>query len=298
MKYGYSLFLQEHVNPKDVDYEDTRLFQIVCPECKEPVFKVSRDLNDKTANYFSHYRKDETLNKQCELRVNSIPSSTINEIVVQSRNQKLSLFLKVFQDMIWDNEFDEAKIKRVKQRYYEVQRSSIFSEIAVYFLKYGRDLCADKQRLWAMFDETIQNKLKSKGIYNSDFAMNIQKEYAYDFLNYLVAGNSKKNFLFLVNVAFVQLYYDLKRKSKIGLKDWEDVLYICFEKFFRTRNENKRIKAFQELTSQQGMSGSTGEYIDGYLLFTIQLFQYAFSILLRIPYLEIIQKKVKERGFK
>ena len=245
MKYGYSLFLHEYVNPKDVDYEDTRLFQIVCPECKEPVFKVSRYLNDKTANYFSHYRKDETLNQQCELRVNSIPSSTVNEIAVQSRNQKLSLFLKVFQDMVWDNEFEEANIKRIKQRHYELQRSSIFSEITVYFLRYARDLCTDKQRILGMFNETIQNKLKSNEIYNSDFAINIQ-----------------------------------------------------FEKFFRTRNENKRIKAFQELTSQQGISGSTGEYIDGYLLFTIQLFQYAFSILLRMPYLEIIQKKVKERGFK
>ena len=220
MKYGYSLFLQEHVKPKDVNYEDTRLFQIVCPECKEPVFKVSRDLYNKAANYFSHYRKDETLNQQCELRVNSIPSSTVNEVAVQSRNQKLSLFLKVFQDMVWDNEFDEANRKRIKQRYYELQRSSIFSEITVYFLRYARDLSTDKQRICGMFDETIQNKLKSKEIYNSDFAMNIQKEYAYEFLNHLVAGNSKKNFLFLLNTAFIQLYGDLKRKSKIGLEYW------------------------------------------------------------------------------
>ncbi len=91
-------------------------------------------------------------------------------------------------------------------------------------------MSTDKQRIWGMFDETIQNKLKSKGIYNSDFAMNIQKEYAYKFLNYLVAGNSKKNFLFLLNMAFIQLYYDLKRRSKIGLKDWEDVLYPTFRR--------------------------------------------------------------------
>ena len=200
--------------------------------------------------------------------------------------------------MVWGNEFDEANIKRIKQRHYELQRSSIFSEIVVYFLKYARDFAADKQHLWEMFDETIQNKLKSNEIYNSVFAMGIQKQYAYEFLNYLVAGNSKKNFLFLLNIAFIQLYHDLKRKSKIGLLDWEDALYSCLEKFFRTKNENKRIKAFQELTSQQGISGSTGEYISGYILFGIQIFQYAFSILLRIPYLEILQKKLQDRGFR
>ena len=100
MKYGYSLFLQEYVNPKDVDYEDTRLFQIICPECKEPVYKVVRE---ETTEYFSHYKKDETLTKQCELRVNSISSSKINEVSAQSRNQKLNLFIKVFQDIFWND---------------------------------------------------------------------------------------------------------------------------------------------------------------------------------------------------
>jgi len=292
MKYGYSLFLQEYIYPKDVEYEDTRLFQIICPECKEPVFKVSRE---NVVNYFSHYKKDETLNHECELRVNSISSSKINEVAVQSKNQKLNLFLKIFEDMVWDNEVGQDNIKKIKQYYYQLQRSSIFSDIKIYFLKYARDIVLDKKRLLEMFNETIQNKLKEKEIYNSDFAMNIQKEYAYEFLNHLVAGHSKRNFHFLLSIAFIELYYDLKRKSRKRLQDWEEILFTCFNKFFRTQNDNKRVKAFQELTSQFGLSGSTGEPIDGYLLFTIQIFQYAFSILLRLPYLEILQKKLTEK---
>ncbi len=35
--------------------------------------------------------------------------------------------------------------------------------------------------------------------------------------------------------------------------------------------------------------------MDGYLLFTIQMFQYAFRILLRMPYLEILQRKLTEK---
>ncbi len=292
MKYGYSLFLQEYINPNNVDYEDTRLFQIICPECKEPIFKVSRG---NTTDYFSHYKKDETLVKQCELRVNSISSSEINEVSVQSRNQKLNLFLKVFQDMIWEDELRQNNITKIKQCYNQLQRSSIFTEIKEYFLKYGRDVVKDKKQLWEMFNETIQNKLKEKEIYSSNFAMNIQKDYAYEFLNHLVAGHSKTNFLFLLSMSLIEMYYDLKRKSKNGLQDWEEILYTCLNKFFRTQNDDKRVKAFQKMTSQVGTSGSTGNPMDGYFLFTIQMFQYAFRILLRIPYLEILQRKLTEK---
>ncbi len=72
MKTGFSLLLQEYVNPVELDYEDCRTFQIVCPACKEPVFKVSRATAGNKADYLSHYRKDETLNEQCELRVRHI----------------------------------------------------------------------------------------------------------------------------------------------------------------------------------------------------------------------------------
>lgn len=291
MKYGYSLFLQEYVNPKDVDYEDTRLFQIICPECKEPVFKVSRE---KTYNYFSHYKKDETLIKQCELRVNSISSSKINEVSVQSRNQKLSEFLKVFQDLIWNDDTRQNDIPEIKKHYYMLQRSSIFSEIRIDLLKYGKVAVKDKNYMLEMFDEVIEDKFNKAEIYNSVFALNIQKEYAFDFMNHLVAGHSKTNFLFLLSIAFIELYYDLKRKTG-ELQEWEELLLSGFTRFFRTRNDKKRTKIFQDLASQEIISQDTGLPMDGYLLFSVKLFEYAFGILLRIPYLEILQKRLTEK---
>ena len=114
MKTAFSLLLQEYVNPVELDYKDCRTFQIVCPACKEPVFKVSRKIADTRTDYFSHYRKDETLNKQCELRVNRISTKRIDEVRSESRNQKLRLFLKVFQDIIWENEYNEITTKKSK----------------------------------------------------------------------------------------------------------------------------------------------------------------------------------------
>lgn len=291
MKYGYSLFLQEYVNPKDVDYEDTRIFQIICPECKEPVFKVSRE---NAADYFSHYKKDETLIQQCELRVNSISITKINEVAAQSRNQKLTLFLKVFQDIIWNDDSRKNNISKIKKHYYILQRSSIFSEIKVDLLKYGKVTVKDKKYLLEMFDEVIENKFNKAEIYNSDFALNIQKEYAFDFINHLIAGHSKTNFLFLLSIALIELYYDLKGKNGV-LQEWEELLLTCFNKFFRTENDKKRTKAFQDLASKKIISQDTGLPMDGYLLFSVKLFEYSFRILLQIPYLEILQKRLSDK---
>ena len=58
MKYGFSLLLNEYIHPELVEYKDSKIFQIVCPECYEPIFKVNR--NNKVT-YFSHYKKDEKL---------------------------------------------------------------------------------------------------------------------------------------------------------------------------------------------------------------------------------------------
>ena len=62
--------------------------QFVCTACKEPVFKVSRNLGGKTLDHFPHYSKDETLNEQVELRVSRISAARIAEARKESRNQK------------------------------------------------------------------------------------------------------------------------------------------------------------------------------------------------------------------
>lgn len=47
------------------------------------------------------------MGKQCELRVNRISDKRIDEVKSESRNQKLQLFLNVFQDIVWENEYDD-----------------------------------------------------------------------------------------------------------------------------------------------------------------------------------------------
>ena len=44
MKLGYSLLLGEHIEAEWIEYTDCKVFQIVCPNCKEPIFKVFRQV--------------------------------------------------------------------------------------------------------------------------------------------------------------------------------------------------------------------------------------------------------------
>ena len=218
MKTAYSLFLREHVDPRIIGYEDCRTFQIVCPVCKEPVFRVCRKNAYKEIAFFSHYRKDETLNKQCELRVNRISSDTITDINAESRNQKLRLFLRVFQDIVWANEYNDVTIKKAKQHFFQLGRSEVFAWFIRGILNQLRETVKDKNEILDMFDESLENLTE----FNSTFEMNLQKEFAYDFLCHLLAGHSKANYYFLVKHSFILALAKLENNGKKGeLRPWE-----------------------------------------------------------------------------
>lgn len=299
MKYGFSLFLQEYIEPEKVEYDDCRSFQIVCPNCKEPVFKVARKNHDIQIHYFSHYKKDETLNEQCELRVNRISIETINKKNYESKEQKLSLFIKVFQDLIWENEYDADQLKKVRMKYFQLNRSKTFSHLKKENLKGIRENIHDKNEFLDFFTEAIEN------IYNlpyenfsGDYVVHIQKEFAYSFLQYLVAGHSKTNYFFLINHAFIQLFNDLDRKNKQDLlDDWEILLHEYITRFFNTKNEKKRYEILYKMGDHQMISPYSGQDVDLFIMFASHIAYHSYAILLRIPYLTILQDKLLKKTF-
>jgi len=68
MKKGYSDIFGITVDASEVVHKDCEAFQIVCPECREYVFKGLRQQGETAIHYFSHFRNDPDLNRQCELR--------------------------------------------------------------------------------------------------------------------------------------------------------------------------------------------------------------------------------------
>ena len=102
MKSGYSILLGEHVEAITTGYEDCAHFQIVCFECREPVFKCFRksEDSDKNLHYFSHYGAKLPEQKECDSRVKSYDSSEIEKHNSKSKNQRLSFFMKVLQSTL------------------------------------------------------------------------------------------------------------------------------------------------------------------------------------------------------
>ncbi|BAP04572.1 TPA: hypothetical protein I7108_003978 [Vibrio cholerae O1] len=118
MKIGYSILLGEYVSSTNLSYDDCRDFQIVCPECREPVFKVSRASVETTIDYLSHYKA--VNDADCELRVSSLKLADIESYNSVSRKQTLEKFLNVFksaleQDPLFSYESIDKKHKRFNQ---------------------------------------------------------------------------------------------------------------------------------------------------------------------------------------
>ena len=96
MKIGYSNVLGEHVDAKDLDYEDVSDFKIVCPACREPIHKVVRE----SQHFLSHKQKTPGEDQECELRVAVMTREELDALDRVSRGQTLERFFRDLPDMI------------------------------------------------------------------------------------------------------------------------------------------------------------------------------------------------------
>lgn len=123
MKLGYSLLLLDHVSAEAVGYEDCKAFQIVCPACKEPVFKVVRTAEDATLDYLSHYASARSYAADCELRVTSMLSDEIKKKDAAGRGQRLAYFLSVLRaalsadQRVYNNPFEAERRQKGLRRH-------------------------------------------------------------------------------------------------------------------------------------------------------------------------------------
>lgn len=101
MKLGYSILLGETLEASVLQYRDCERFQVICPVCKEPIFKVRRPAGKlEEMHYFSHYASQKAYQGQCELRVTGTEARAIAHANAVSREQRLTYFLSVLRRTI------------------------------------------------------------------------------------------------------------------------------------------------------------------------------------------------------
>jgi len=98
MKTGYSNWLGEYAEAHEITYQDINDFNIVCPACFEPVYKVVRG----EQHFLAHRARELVKTQECELRVEGI-SQTVKAITNStSRGQSIAFFFAALPTMIND----------------------------------------------------------------------------------------------------------------------------------------------------------------------------------------------------
>lgn len=200
MKIGYSLILGEHVDACGLSHRDCEPYQIVCPACKEPVFKVERKADQAQIDYLSHYTSEKAYNSECELRVSSMNKEVLQKSDKQSRNQRLEYFLGVLRELIARNPMYPNGTAK--------SQAALNKSKAVCFLRDIHYKHSCKNRYTAeMFnefvDEYIEDITQMGGIIDTSFAISVQKRISFDIWQHLLTQKGRANYEFLFNHAYL-----------------------------------------------------------------------------------------------
>lgn len=213
MKYGYSNLLGEHIAAEHISYDDCKPFQVVCPICREAVFKVVRAPAD--LHYLSHYSSAAAYADECELRVKSLCANDIDRAAGQSRNQRLKFFLEVLRSVITDHDYREHKDK-VKTFQRLMNRSKAIGWMRDMMFKHDSETRISIHG----FDEFARSYIEddvgaTDPVWRTGFAMATQQRIAKDIWASLLTPVGQPNYNWLWNHAygFLQSRLQLGRKA-------------------------------------------------------------------------------------
>lgn len=194
MKYGYSIHTGETIEAEITEYGDCKRFQIVCPNCREYLFKVVRE-EPIVEHHFSHYRRTKAYVDECELRVGALDPRDIDRANIVSRGQKLQLVLRVLKEAIIDYCYDSRDIALRCLR--PVLRSKAVHRI-------GRRVWAEARLRPEDFDLPVERLEKEIRDAPSALSRDLSLRIAGDLWRTLLTESGRGNFDFLFAHGYVQ----------------------------------------------------------------------------------------------
>ena len=214
MKLGYSMLLSEHIGAERLGYEDCKSFQVVCPACREPIFKVTRE-HPVVLHYLSHYASDVSFDAECELRVGKMGAAEIEAGNHTAREQRIKYFLSVLQQAVINHDYGQGKEKvpGIMKLMNRAKAISWMRETA----------CNAEGAIHAMgdiFEECAKNYIyvdvgAENMEWGSGFAIETQIRIAGDMWRHLLTPPARPNLEFLWNHAycFFQSRLQLRREQ-------------------------------------------------------------------------------------
>ena len=297
MKMGYSLLLSEYIDAEKIDYIDCKNFQIVCPSCKEPIFKVERRFEAQAIHYLSHYSKDKAYVDECELRVTRISQAEIQEANSLSRNQKLEYFLSVLKDAILENEYpqDAEKLKSVKSLLSKLSQSAAVQAFRDRMSEVSRQqfLNYNEKDIYPLFDDYIKDIQQISGTFpKTSFAIEMQKRISFDIWKHLLSAKARGNFFYLFSHAYIMLMKRIEAAKDVrDLHEYEIHLHQNMRKLIDSTKQ-KGLNIFEKL--MQYSIGPPYAIENSNLLnkMASEINHEMFGCLLRLPYFEMIRNGI------
>jgi hypothetical protein len=293
LKYGYSLLLGEHIESQVVDYSDCKSFQIVCPSCKEPIFKVQRAKGeDNATHYLSHYEKSSAYVAECELRVNSLKSDDLQKSNGISRNQRLGYFLSVLRESILKNEYG-GNMANLTKAFDNMQKSKTLSFLRDGFYENAKmsDDLKNGGHVHELFDDYIKEYTEiSGGFPKTAFSIQTQKRIAFDVWLHLLSGNARSNFDFVFNNSFLFLVSRIEKSMAVKTPvEYEKLLHKNMVDLIMNADEDGMETVSSMMKYKVPPPYSIGLDLLSKMLAEIN--HEIYGCLLRVPYFELLKNQ-------
>jgi hypothetical protein len=299
MKTGYSLLLGEYVEAKRISYEDCKAFQIVCPSCKEPIFKVNREVTTKPIQYLSHYEKDKSFVAECELRVSALTKEEITRSNNLSRGQRLEYFLSVLQTAIPSALYpqDDNSLSKLTKLTHMLGRSKSLKRYRELLFAYERKMYskmsdADLAEQMVGYVDDIR-EVNEGDFFSTSFALETQKRIACDMWRHVLSAKAKESYFILFTHGYYRLMYRIKLTSgQRELFEYERIMYSAMEKLIDT-SVNKGRFIIQSLINYPIGKPHAMEGSNLFNKVSSEIAHEMFGILLVLPYFEMLKKSME-----
>lgn len=298
MRTGYSILLGEYIDAEAISYRDCEPFQIVCPACNEPVFKVARSSDDGAIEYLSHYKQEGSYNSECTLRVSSIPSSERGQHNFQSRDQKLSYFLSIFRSALERDPYITYS-KSLESSHKKINRSKalcFFRE--QHFQSFRKGGIAEETQFKNAAEFYLKEVSEFGDIPKTGFSVATQTRIAADMMRLLVTEQGKANYNALFNHSAVYLLQRCQAHAPGATAGSIEVMNNVAYFVSGLLMEGK--KAGMQLIADMSATPIYPPYVEApatYLLkVAAEIGHEMIGTLLRLPYFDLLKQKQLNEG--
>lgn len=303
MKLAYSILLGEHVEASTVVYGDCARYQITCPNCKEPVYKVERksSRSSEQLGYFSHYEKEKAYAEVCELRVSALTPIQIESERAVSRSQKLAYFLRVIQRAAAVEVKRELRLGADKHTVLDSRMEMALRSEGLMeyrertFRPYAREMLKGAEEVKSKIEQALlMMKHRDEEIRDSPFTTEMQCRIALDVWRHVQTKKAQEVFSFLSTLAF------LKTGSEVyGDAETQGIFHgaegIIFVDSFTEISRAKRREAPRliERLAAMRVKISNGEgntmQVNSLALMNSLVGDAMLRIIIRLPYYEMLK---------